>query len=708
MKFSLGLNVLIGLVLGIIAGFVLGPYSTIFQPFAATFTMLLQMVVLPYLSCSLIHGLGSMMPTTAKRLFSSGWPFFALLWTLMFLLIFLLWTMMPATSGIWRATSALQEEEMVQGMLQTVIPQNPFYDFTNNFLPAVVIFSLIVGISLMHLEKKEPFCGFLDRMIHAFEKIFKWLANISPIGVFAHVTIGVGKARLEDFIKIEYYILSFIFVCLFLTFWVLPLILSSLTKLTYKEVLIAYRSVCLLPFLTGLPTLSIPFLQSYLRKNRSTTAKPEETTQAILPMTFAFGEIGNCLILYFIFFLSFYYRHPFTNAEEWTLSFMTIPLSLGTAATTYSAVPFVVNQFRFPAGAQELYMQTAAITVNFQTLTSVASILTLVLLTNAAFYGQLQIKWKQLLFRLGATLGFFILLVIATKPLLSFKDHYADLYGKLHIAAVIPKPVDSKIVAAGEGSPRDPSQLTLRQILGSGVLKVGFSSEAVPYSYFNEENQLVGYDIAYAYQLARDLDCQLEFVPVDFENLAGQLDAGAYDIGMSAFLMTEDRLSKMDFSQPYDVQNNVLVVPAAKKTQFMHLGEVVNNHKLVILAGGAFVDIGRRHFPHATMLVSPSLTPIITGEADVLLWNRSSAFVWCLSHPEFVTIDYGAELGTSYLTYLVKSGSTPFQTFLNEWLLLKQQSSFHEDMVDYWIDGEPASQRPRWSLWNRVHPAQKR
>jgi hypothetical protein len=108
------------------------------------------------------------------------------------------------------------------------------------------------------------------------------------------------------------------------------------------------------------------------------------------------------------------------------------------------------------------------------------------------------------------------------------------------------------------------------------------------------------------------------------------------------------------------------------------------------------------------MLASPSLAPIITGEADVLLWNRSSAFVWCLSHPEFVTIDYGAELGKSYLTYLVKSGSTPFQTFLNEWLLLKQQSGFHEDMVDYWIDGEDASQRPRWSLWNREHSAQKR
>jgi ABC-type amino acid transport substrate-binding protein len=431
--------------------------------------------------------------------------------------------------------------------------------------------------------------------------------------------------------------------------------------------------------------------------------KHEKTTQAILPVTFAFGEIGNCLLLYFIFFLSFYYRHPFTNAEEWALSFMTIPLSLGTAATTYSAVPFLVGQFHFPTQAIELYMQTAAITVNFQTLTSVASILTLVILTNACFYGKLRIKWKQMFWRLGSSLGLFAAMVITFKPLLHFKDHYEDLYGKLKISEVIAKPVESEIVEPGKGTWRDTTQLPLRQILATGVLKVGFSPEAVPYSYFNDENQLVGYDIAYAYQLARDLDCQIEFIPVNFAELAGQLDSGVYDIGMSAFLMTEERLSKMDFSHPYDVQHNVLIVPGNKKDEFMHLENVVKNPNLVILAGGAFAGIGHRHFPLATILPSPTMSPLLSGVADALLWNRSSAFVWCLSHPDYVTIDYGGALGKSYLTYLVRSDSIPFQTFLNEWLLLKQQSGFQKEMEAYWIDGEiPSLRRPRWSIWADV------
>jgi Na+/H+-dicarboxylate symporter/ABC-type amino acid transport substrate-binding protein len=680
----LSLNVFIGLLLGIFAGLFLGPYASVFQPIAFTFTMLLQMVVLPYLSCSLIHGLGSMMPQTAKQLFKSCWPFFLFLWVIVFFLIFLLWYLMPSPNGILQATTAAEKEGMVESLLQTVIPQNPFYDLANNFLPAVVVFSLIVGIALMHIEQKEPFCSFLERMEQAFEKIFHWLAAISPIGVFAHIAIGVGNAQLENLYKLEFYILSFVLVCLFITFWVLPLILSSMTELTYRDVLQAYRSVCVLPFLTGLPTLAIPFLFSYLRKHKN----PDKTTEAILPMTYAFGEIGNCLLLYFIFFLSFYYRHPFTHTEEWALSFMTIPLSLGTAATTYSAVPYLVNQFHFPEQAIELYMQTAAITINFQTLTSVASILALILLINASFYGNLRIKWSHMIGRVGSSLALFTVIVLTLKPFLHFKDHYQDLYGKLQMAAVIEHPVPSELLEPGEGTARNADELPLRQILASGVLKVGYSPEAVPYSYFNDKNELVGYDIAYAYQLARDLDCRLEFIPANFTNLAGQLDAGDYDIGMSAFLMTEERLAKLDFSHPYDTQHNVLIVHALKKEQFMNLDHVVKNPHLVILAGGAFADIGQRHFPLAKILSSPSMQPLLSGEADVLLWNRSSAFVWCLSHPEYVTIDYGGALGKSYLTYLVRADSVPFQTFLNEWLLLKQQSGFQKEMQDYWIDGE--------------------
>lgn len=686
MRLVLGKSVLVAVILGILAGFTLGHYTSIFRPIATTFTFLLQMVVLPYLCASLMHGLGSMLPHTAKRLLKNSWPFFLLLWGIMFFLVFLLSYLMPDPNGVLLAPTPMQKKAMVENILTTIVPQNPFYDLANNFLPAVVIFSLIVGIALMYLPQKEPFCGFLERTVHVFEKIFKWLADISPIGVFAHIAIGVGNAQFENVYKIEFYIISFILVCLFVTFWILPLILSSLTRMSYKEVLRAYRYVCLLPFLTGLPTLAIPFLYAYLRRHQI----PERTTEAVLPIAFAFGEIGNCLLLYFIFFLSYYFRHPFTYTEEWALTFLTIPLSLGTAATTYSAVPFLVNLFHFPDQVTELYMQMAAITLNFQTLVSVASILTLILLIHAGFTGQLHVKWKQMVWRIGQSLGIFVILVLVLKPVLRFHDHYEDLYSKLKITDAIPNPVASEILKTGEeGVARDPNELPLRQILATGVLKVGFSPEAVPYSYFNAEGQLVGYDIAYAYQLARDLDCKIEFIPVQYDAISEELNEGEYDIGMSAFLMSEDRLAQMNFSRPYDTQDNVLIVPVSKKVEFMHLDHVLKNPKLVILGGGAFFDIAKRHFPVAKVLSSPSMNSLVAGQADAVLWNRTSAFVWCLSHPEFIAIDYGGALGKSYLAYLVRSDSIPLQTFLNDWLLLKEQSGFQKEMYEYWIEGAP-------------------
>jgi ABC-type amino acid transport substrate-binding protein len=46
-------------------------------------------------------------------------------------------------------------------------------------------------------------------------------------------------------------------------------------------------------------------------------------------------------------------------------------------------------------------------------------------------------------------------------------------------------------------------------------LRVGYGYNVIPFSYFNTANELVGYDIAFAYALARDLSVDLVLVPIN-------------------------------------------------------------------------------------------------------------------------------------------------------------------------------------------------
>ena len=63
----------------------------------------------------------------------------------------------------------------------------------------------------------------------------------------------------------------------------------------------------------------------------------------------------------------------------------------------------------------------------------------------------------------------------------------------------------------------------IERIQQSGVLRVGYNAAALPFSYFNDKGDLVGYDVAFAYDLARSLNVAVRFVPFEFPGLERDL-----------------------------------------------------------------------------------------------------------------------------------------------------------------------------------------
>jgi len=57
-----------------------GESCAILSPIGFAYVGLLQAAVYPYLICSLLHGLGSLEPGKAWRLFKSGWLFYVAAW----------------------------------------------------------------------------------------------------------------------------------------------------------------------------------------------------------------------------------------------------------------------------------------------------------------------------------------------------------------------------------------------------------------------------------------------------------------------------------------------------------------------------------------------------------------------------------------------------------------------------------------------------
>lgn len=713
LKVSLGYQVLFAVLLGIITGFFFGPLTEVLKPIGDAYTMLLQMAVLPYICFSLIHGLGSISPSIGKKLFRSGWPFLLTLWVLIFAIIYLLLQLIPPSASplIQVGNADPFQANFTKNFLMFLVPQNPLYDITNNIVPAVAIFGLIGGIALMHIEKKEPLVGLLERIIQTIEKILKWLGILSPIGAFVYIAIAFGTIHFEDLARLQIYVFAFVFTTLFITFAILPALLMCLTPLTYREIIQAFRYVCLLPFVTGLPTTALPFLNNYLKKlshKHETHEKFRETTQTVLPIAYSFGNIGNAMILFFITFLAYYYRHPFGSFESWLIPLLTIPMSIGSSSSNLSSIFFLIKQLGFPENASDFFLLIKSVTYNFQVMMSIASVLTLIILTLYSYYGLLQVRWRPLLIRLGSFLAVFVALVYSLKWTAPLGDIYQSFYSKLKISDVIANPVKAEILSSGEtGAARSFASNELPrvfdQILNSHVLKVGFNSDSIPFCYYNENHELVGYDIAFAYILARNLDCTIQFIPFDFHNLGDDLQTGQFDIGMSSIIISESRIVDMEFSAPYFEDNNVLIVSNEKKNRFLRLKDVTGSTDLVIGAGGAQIEIAKQLFPHAKIVSVETDQDMHHKDLDAILWSQTTGVIWCLNHPEFVTISYGSQLGKCYFGYPIRNHALDLGFFLNSWLTLKEQSGFKSRMHSYWIEGiMPQQNKPRWSILRNV------
>ncbi len=702
----LGYQALAAIVLGIFAGLFFGPYCDVLKPIGDVFIVILQIVVIPYIPALLMHGLGSLPAEMAKKLFRSGWPILVLLWILILVVSYIVRAVIPTTlpnpaSDFSFDSSALFPSKVAPS------PTSSFFGLFHNTVPGIALFGLFFGLAIMHLKEKEPLLGFLERVNNAFDRLIRWISFVAPIAIFSHIAYVMGTINFDDLPKLQLYIGMVIGTTLFLSLWVLPALVSCLTSIPIKEIFREFRMVAFLPFATGIPTLALPYINHMMkrlaeRKNLS-IATFQSTSQTIIPIGFGFAQIGNFIPLLFIFFLSFYYRHPFTGLEAFSLPFLITLFSVGTPQFTFVALPFLLRILNLPDEGFNLYAEISSITLNFQVLLSTISMLAFMILVVLKYYGLLEIQWKRLMLHASCTAAVLITVAVIGKSHIHTPDNYHNLYYNLNMGKAIVHPPQVTVFTKRPPPSSTHIENTLARILDRGILRVGYDTRNIPFCYLNQNSEVVGYDIAYAYQLAKDLDVKLELVPIEISSLASDLDSGFYDIAMSAILMDETRILHLQFSNAYIEQPNVIVVPLAEADLFTNLSQINDNPQIKIGAVGGYKQVVTTHFPKKEVTPCHGETDLLSGAINAYMWAELPAYIWCLAHPEYTVISFHHALGKQYFGYPCSANTEQFIHFINDWLKLKQEQGFQFEQRQYWFLGKAETvQNERWSIIRNV------
>jgi polar amino acid transport system substrate-binding protein len=124
----------------------------------------------------------------------------------------------------------------------------------------------------------------------------------------------------------------------------------------------------------------------------------------------------------------------------------------------------------------------------------------------------------------------------------------------------------------------DSNSLTkLEKIKKEGKIILGTAADYPPYEFHKEINgkdQIVGFDIEIAKEIANDLGVELEIKDMKFDGLLAALQMGNIDFIVAGMTATEERMKSADFSRPYYEAEQCLLVRKGKGKEYKSLDDL--------------------------------------------------------------------------------------------------------------------------------------
>ena len=115
---------------------------------------------------------------------------------------------------------------------------------------------------------------------------------------------------------------------------------------------------------------------------------------------------------------------------------------------------------------------------------------------------------------------------------------------------------DTNSGTADSGTAQDNS---LQNVLDKGTLVLGLDDSFPPMGFRDENNNIVGFDIDVATEVANRMGVELKLQPIEWSTKEMELNTGSVDCLWNGLSIDDERKQAMDLSEPYMTNRMVLV-----------------------------------------------------------------------------------------------------------------------------------------------------
>ena len=187
---------------------------------------------------------------------------------------------------------------------------------------------------------------------------------------------------------------------------------------------------------------------------------------------------------------------------------------------------------------------------------------------------------------------------------------------------------------SGSSSQTEAPADLLAQIRERGEIIVAMEGTWAPWTYHDENDQLVGYDVEVAQNIAEKLGVSVNFAEGEWDGLLAGLDAGRYDIMVNGVDIDEERSEKYDFSTPY-AYNRTAVIVSGENDSIRSM-EDLNGKSTANTLNSTYANVAESYGAEVTGVDDfiQTIELLNSGRIDATLNAEVSYYDYMAQHPD--------------------------------------------------------------------------
>ncbi len=345
MKLKLWQQVIIGLILGVIAGFLFPNQAESFKILGTIFIDLIKMVIVPLIFFALLAGITSMdSGHSATRVGIKGFLIYIATATFAVAIGLTVSTIFEPGVGVDLSSIAKvvvehKDAPTAQEFLMGLIPTNIFRAFTNDNFLQIIVFSIFTGVVInMMGNKAKPVKEIIHSVNLIMFKMIELIVLLAPIGVFGFISWMVGTQGMDILGSLGKLVVIVIGACFlqYLLFGVMILVFGKLSPIPFFKKMTTTQSIA---FATSSSKAALGTAVTHVHERMGVS---EANANFILPLGSSINMDGTAIYLGIcaVFFAQAYGIH--LDFSQYLMLMLTCTLgSIGAAGIPSGSIIFM-------------------------------------------------------------------------------------------------------------------------------------------------------------------------------------------------------------------------------------------------------------------------------------------------------------------------------------------------------------------------------